>query len=154
MANISYTYQPHQPVLACSKSLQEHYDKHQEFGGFNPQSRTFTPLKLEGVAIGRAGFGKPEIPGYGLYETVSAAVEAGVLDDEMWPSQLFADRASFDVFVESLTHYEECYKLLDPWWNAFCALLGRPDGDEGYNTSADLAERFSEALDDLPMQWS
>mgnify|MGYP003712151517 CR=1 FL=1 len=154
MATIEYSYRPHTAVL--SGGVEDLGDELKQFGGFDSVKRIFTPLRLNGVAIGRAGFGQPEISGAAVFETVSAAVEAEILDDSLWPSQLFADRESFDNFVATLSDYEDCYKLVDPWWSALCALVGVVSGDgcEGHNTAADLAERLEEALYDLPDQWT
>ena len=81
-------------------------------------------------------------------------MEAGIVDEEMWPSQLFADFASFEEFINALSSYEDCYKLQDPLWSALRNLVSYgSDMEEGFCTAADLANRFSEVLDKLPEQW-
>lgn len=103
-----------------------------------------------------SGLGKkrPYISGGDVFATISAAIEAGIVDEKMWPSQLFADFLSFKEFVPVLASYESCYKLIDPWWETLRALVnGAICVEEGFCTAPDLANRFSEALDDLPEQW-
>lgn len=154
MATIAYKYEPPVAVLSKPEKAQHTYETVKIAGGYNPTTNTFTPLKLDDKYISFGNGDRPLVPGWAVFETISAAVEAGIVDEKMWPTQLFANPASFRDFVDALRDYEECYKLIDPWWCAFRALLGQPDEEEGYCTAADLAERFVEALDDLPEQWS
>jgi len=71
------------------------------------------------------------------------------------PTQLFANIESYGKFVRALHSYEECYKLIDPWWSALRTIAcGGDDEEEGYSTAADVAERFNEVLNDLPKQWA
>lgn len=155
MANISYTYEPPKAVLSSPAQVADIYQKVKVAGGYNPATNTFTPLDLSKVDIAHgSGQDWPIVPGYALYATLTAAVEAGLMDDEMWPTQLFAGSDSYAKFTQSLRDYEECYKLIDPWWCAFRTLLGQPHEEEGFSTAADLSERFIEVLDELPEQWS
>ncbi len=96
---------------------------------------------------------KPTIYAESLFITVSAAIEAGIIDDMRWPSQLFANRESFERFIETLANYEECFKLQDPWWSALKAVVCPPSEEEGHATAEDLAERLHEAFLNLPEQW-
>lgn len=124
-------------------------------GGYNPATNTFTPLKLDDKDISFGGTGRPIVPGYAIFATLAAAMEAGIVEQEMWPTQLFANIESYGKFVRALHSYEECYKLIDPWWSALRTIAcGGDDEEEGYSTAADLAERFNEVLNDLPKQWA
>ena len=155
MANIEYTYQPPSAVLANPREVADIYEKVKIAGGYNPATNSFAPLDLVELDISfGAGTDRPIIPGYVLFATLTAAVEAGIADAEMWPTELFANAESYGKFVCALRDYEDSYKLIDPWWCAFRALLGQPNEEEGFSTAADLASRFNEVLDELPTQWS
>ena len=151
MATITYKYEPPKPALA---DAQRSYEDVKIAGGYNPATNTFTPLKLDDKDISFGGNDRPMVYGSSLFETIAAATEAGIVDDEMWPTQLFANAESFRDFVISLRDFEECFKLRDPWWSALCAIAGMRIDEEGFCTAADLAERLVEALDELPEQWA
>ena len=149
MTTIKYKYEPPQAVLADSKEVQQTYKMVKIAGGYNPAKKTFTPLKLDDESD------RQEILGCAIFETIAAAMEAGIVDAEMWPTQLFENEDSYAEFVQLLSEYEFCFKLRDPWWSALRALVSNGNTDEeGYCTAADLAARFEEILDDLPEQWS
>ena len=155
MATIPYKYESPKAVLSSPAQVADIYEKVKVAGGYNPATNTFKPLDLSKVDIAHgSGQDWPIVPGYVLYATLTAAVEAGIADAEMWPTQLFATADSYGKFVRSLRDYEECYKLIDPWWCAFRALLGQPHEEEGFSTAADLSKRFIEVLNELPEQWS
>lgn len=155
MATISYKYEPPKAVLASIEKAKHTYEAVRIAGGFDPDTSRFTPLKLDDKAIAFPdGKNSPEVPGWAIFETLAAAMEAGIVDSEMWPTQLFADVESYRDFVHALRDYEVCYKLVDPWWSALRALVGGGDEEEGFSTAADLAERFVEVLEDLPEQWA
>ncbi len=154
MATIEYKYEPPQPVLANSKEAQRTYKAVKIAGGYNPTNNTFTPLKLDDKDISCYGTGRAEVMGSAIFETIAAAMEAGIVDAEQWPAQLFSNQESYAEFIQLLSEYEECFKLRDPWWSALRVLASNGYGDEeGYCTAADLAARFEEVLDDLPEQW-
>ncbi|MCG9115913.1 hypothetical protein LH428_08630 [Laribacter hongkongensis] len=153
MTTFSYTYEPPKAVLSNLESAQRTYDEVKVAGGYNPTTNTFTPLKLEDKDIMFQEGTRPHVPSWAVFETISAAMEAGIVETEMWPSQLFANQESFREFVSVLGSYEECFKLVDPWWSALRTLAGGENEEEGFCTAADLAERFIEALNDLPEQW-
>lgn len=153
MATIDYSYIPPKACLDTPEMVKRALKNLDGVGGFDLESKAFTPLKLDKVNVSCGGPHKKTISGCDVFVTVSAAIEAGIVDDEMWPTQLFANEKSFDVFVETLSSYEECYKLIDPWWSAIRALVDSYGEEEGYSTASDLADRLAEALDDLPKQW-
>lgn len=151
MATIEYTYEPPKPALA---DAQRTYEDVKIAGGYNPASNSFTPLTLDDKHISFGGDDRPMVYGSSIFETIAAALEAGIVDDEMWPTQLFANTESFNDFVISLRDFEECFKLRDPWWSALCVLAGGGFDEEGFCTAEDLAERLIERLDELPEQWA
>jgi hypothetical protein len=154
MTTIQYKYEPPRPVLANSKEAQETYKVVKIAGGYNPTKNTFTPLKLDDNDSSCGGAGRAEVAGYAIFETIAAAMEAGIVDAEMWPTQLFSNQESYAEFIQLLSEYEVCFKLRDPWWSALRVLASNGDEDEeGYCTAAELAARFEEVLDDLPEQW-
>lgn len=151
MATIPYKYEPPKPALADAQRI---YQDVKIAGGYNPATNTFTPLKLDDKHISFGGNDRPMVYGSSLFETIAAALEAGIVDEQMWPTQLFANAASFRDFIVSLRDFEECFKLRDPWWSALRVLAGGWHEEEGYSTAADLAERLVEVIDDLPEQWA
>ncbi len=151
MATISYTYEPPKPAL---DNAQRAFEDVRIAGGYNPATNTFSPLKLDDKNISFGGDDRPVVDGSSIFDTIAAALEAGIVDNELWPTQLFANAESFQDFVISLRDFEECFKLRDPWWSALCVLSGKGLDDEGFCTAADLAERLTERLDELPEQWA
>lgn len=149
MKKITYKYEPPVAVLEQS-SFPEAMARLKEagVGGFDIEKRTFSPLNFDYSIF------DSEKPVYecDIFDAVAGAIEAGIVSEEMWPTELFSNSASFNEFVSLLADFESCYKLYDPWWQAFKTLLQSVE-EEGYATAADLAERFSEALSDLPEQW-
>lgn len=155
MATISYKYEPPKAALASLDTARQTYQAVKVAGGFDPDTSRFTPLKLDDKAISFPdGKGSAEVHGWAIFETLAAAMEAGIVDSEMWPTQLFADVESYRAFVDALRDYEESYKLIDPWWSALRSLAGGEYEEEGFCTAADLAERFVDVLEELPEQWA
>lgn len=151
MPTFAYTYRPPQPALADAAKT---YEAVKIAGGYNPATNTFTPLKLDDKDISYGGHDRPLVSGWAVFATIAEAMEAGIVEEDMWPTQLFANEESYGTFVRALHSYEECYKLIDPWWSALRTIAcGGGDEEEGHSTAADLAERFNEVLGDLPEQW-
>jgi hypothetical protein len=117
MAKIkSYTYTV-RPVEACAD--------------WDPKSKTMTPMSFT------------EEDNRDLYEAlnnISLAAEAGVLDSYLWPQQLFANKASFDNFLDMLSEYEETYRITDQWYTALGALIGDGDNGGGFVTGSEIAD--------------
>lgn len=149
MPTVNYTYTPVPSSLEFAADTFEYVKK---FGGFNPETRSFTPLNLAEAYVG-CGSGENYIAGCNVFDTITAAIEAGIIDYENWPKQLFANKESFDNFVSCLYSYTECYHFHDNWWGAFFALFNSYQMEEGYATASDLAQRFSEAVEELNVEW-
>lgn len=83
-----------------------------------------------------------------VLDSIVLAVEAGVVDNYLWPQQIFANRKSFEAFVEQLSGYDECYRITDQWWQALSALVEYGD-EEGFVSSSEIADKlFDVASDD------
>ena len=74
--------------------------------GYNPETKTFIPFE--------AGDDSTH-SGYEYFDSITAATEAGLADEDTWPMQFFASRDVFDEFLETLAAYEECYRITDRW---------------------------------------
>lgn len=145
MALLQHKFVPSLPALEAAQSA---YDNVKSVGGYNPETNTFQPLKLhDEIYLG-------DILRSFIITTIAAAVEAGILDHEKWPSQVFADEDSFHLFIGTLAVFEDSLKLQESWWQALRALCCDGDEEEGYCSGQELAERLTEALNDLPAQWA
>ena len=72
------------------------------YDGWNSETKTLTPMLFE--------------DGDGRYlhealDNIALAAEAGVLDNYLWPQQLFADKDSYEWFISELQGYDDCYRL-------------------------------------------
>lgn len=109
---------------------QEHWNNAcKEFGGFNPFTKTFRPL--------RSASEEP-FPAY--LDTITAAVEAGiVLKGPGFVSQLFADEEVFDDFLDKLQRYD--HHLIDRWYDALRKIAGYID-ETGFASDQEIADRL------------
>jgi hypothetical protein len=109
-----------------------------EMGGFDSKTNTFNPLKV------RKGF---EV--HQALDAITVAVEAGIIDNEKFVSQLFDKKADFTKFITYLSEYEDesCRRIIDRWWTALSRLADRND-EEGFISSAEIAEKLLEAAID------
>lgn len=82
-----------------------------------------------------------DMDNFSLYEVLDSivlAVEAGVVDNFLWPQQIFANRIALENFIEQLSDYDECYRITDQWWCALAALCEVVD-EEAFVSSAEIA---------------
>jgi hypothetical protein len=109
-----------------------------EMGGFNSTTSTFTPLKV------RKGF---EV--HQALDAITLAVEAGIIDNKKFVSQLFNKKSDFTKFITYLSEYEDisCRRIIDRWWTALSRLADW-DNEEGFVSSAEIAERLLEVAID------
>lgn len=152
MANIKYTYEPPIAVLSHPNKVKGLAKQQAKYGGFNPLTGELQPLRIADVDY----FGEESLYACDVFDSIAAALEAGVLDEEMWPSQLFAGEADFEAFLREMETYEECYKFIEPWYQACCWLAIRMrEGDDEFASVAGLAEMLREVVaKDLPEQWA
>lgn len=109
-----------------------------EMGGFDAKTSTFTPLKV------RKGFEVHQ----GL-DAITLAVEAGIIDNEKFVSQLFEKKSDYTKFVTYLSEYEDvsCRRIIDRWWAALSRLAAWDD-EAGFVSSAEIAEKLLEVAID------
>lgn len=152
MAKINYIYEPPIAVLANPRKVKDLAEIQAVYGGFNPATGELKPLEIAKVEY----FSEETLYECDVFDTVAGALEAGVLDDEMWPSQLFAGEADFEAFLEQMAEYEMCHKFIEPWYQACCWLaIGMREGDDDYASVSGLADMLRDVVaNDLPEQWS
>ena len=100
----------------------------QAYEGWNPKTKKLTPMSF--------GDGRYL---HEILDNIALAMEAGVVNNFLWPQQLFADRESFEAFIEELSTYDECYRITDQWWTALAALYGTCN-EEGFVTCEEIAD--------------
>jgi hypothetical protein len=100
----------------------------EETGGFNPETNTMVPMTISGGELGGAE----------IFDNITLAAEAGLLDTNKWVKQLFADRDEFMYFLDELAQYNESYTIFDRWWHAFSQLACGKDS-AGFSTSKEIA---------------
>lgn len=107
---------------------------HRGLGGYNSRTKTLTPMLIEDGGPWQANE---------IFDNVTLAAEAGLLSEEAWPDELFADEDSFDAFIEILEPFNETDVIHDRWWQAF-RRLGNKHTDKSYfGTSADIAQHLN-----------
>lgn len=135
---IKSEFQPQQLMFENEHFVEGAAAWFQKFGGFDAATKKLKPLTIPG---GNVAAECPEM--YYVLDSITAAVEAGLLKRKKWSQQLFADESSMQVFLDDLAGYEECWRIGDRWHFALAAIA---DGnDEGFVTGAELADRLSEA---------
>jgi len=99
-----------------------------ETGGFNPETKKMVPMSISDGELGGAE----------IFDNITLAAEAGLLDTDKWVKQLFADRDEFLCFLDELAQYNESYTIFDRWWHAFSQLANGKDA-AGFSTSKEIA---------------
>lgn len=97
-----------------------------EFGGYDPESNTFVPFRVEPYGIEREDSGSVPML-IDMLQNIAVATHGGLIDDQSWPHQLFATPAMFESFLEHLSDYEDTYRIPDFCWSALVALTYDPD---------------------------
>lgn len=113
------------------------WTKHcQQWGGFDPGTKKFYKLSEE-----NCGLWQP-------MDAIAAAVEAGYVDEQNWPTQLFASPKALNAFLEELSGYDECYRIRDRWYFAFLRLADVYD-EEGFITGQEIADVLGDRAQEL-----
>lgn len=99
-----------------------------ETGGFKPETNKMVPMSLT----------DEELLGCDIFDNITLAAEAGLLDTEKWVKQLFAGLEDFEYFLDVLTGYNEEFTVYDRWWEAFSKLAYNRD-TPGFSTSEEIA---------------
>jgi hypothetical protein len=108
-------------------------------GGFDPYTQTVTPLMFD-----------EKVDPYHYLDSLTGAVEAGLVDDEKWPEQLFASKSDLENFLAELDTYDLRWRITDRWYQALGLLGGFDDEGEGHvSCSAMSDEIWRHALEDL-----
>ena len=107
-------------------SVHASYDS--ETGGFNPKTKKMAPMSIN----------DGELSGAEIFDNITLAAEAGLLDTDKWVKQLFADLEDFEYFLNELAQYNDSYTIVDRWWHAFSQLAGGQD-PPGFSTSKEIA---------------
>ena len=82
-----------------------------EHGGFDPRTRKLVPMSAR------------QLPMYQMLDNITAAIEAGMLDGEKWPIQLFKSDEDLKEFLDELADYDSSYRIADRWWHALAVKL-------------------------------
>lgn len=93
------------------KDVEKHYLNHIKVaGGFNHVTGTLTPMRYS------------DHHGLHIYlDSLTGAVEAGLVDDRRWPKQLFATLQDLQGFTDALAKFDGV-RIHDRWANAFALL--------------------------------
>jgi hypothetical protein len=92
---------------------------------------------------------------YEILDDMTLAMDAGVVDTWRWPQQFFADRGSFDDFIDLLESYDECYRITDQWWNTLAMLADTVDCEEQFTHTDDMARAIViKCEEDGLLDWS
>ncbi len=106
-------------------------------GGFDPKQGSAKPLSWDGSFY------------LNFYlDSITAAIEAGLVDVELWPGQLFESSEALDRFLEALGDYDEENRIHDRWWHALFCISSRFDV-AGFVTSSEIAEGLADALENV-----
>jgi hypothetical protein len=76
-----------------------------------------------------------------ILDSITLAVEAGALDNFLWPQQIFASKSVFIEFLKQLSGYDESYRVTDRWWTALSKICEICD-EEGFVTGAQIADQL------------
>ena len=107
------------------------------YDGWNSETKTLTPMEF----------------GHDLHEVLdnlTQAAEAGVLDNFLWPQQLFADKISYGWFIHELENYDESFRITDEWWTALASLIDNCDEEE-FVTAREIANKLTEYVETYEM---
>ncbi|OOG58029.1 hypothetical protein [Polaromonas sp. C04] len=94
---------------------------------------TITPMKKQPGALNL----------HEILDTITLAVEAGIVEQKGWVKQFFANEAAFEDFISDVGDYDECFRITDRWWQALAALAEVID-EEGFVSSQEIADTLVE----------
>ena len=100
----------------------------QNYEGWDAATKTLTPVEYKGAV-------------YGILDNLTLAVEAGVIDNYLWPKQVFKTRKNFDAFFEEFSEYDQCYRISDRWWMALSKIADVVD-EEAFVSSSEISEKL------------
>ena len=74
-----------------------------------------------------------------LLDSITLAVEAGLVDDQTWVKQIFGKLAVFEKFLEVLGDYDGGLRLTDRWWQALAALCNHEEDEDDFVSGEEIA---------------
>ena len=98
-----------------------------EHGGFDPATKKLVPM-----------FNLADIRGEQMFDTITAAAEAGVLDQTGWREQLFKTDEDFEEFLSTLADYDNFFYIHERWYRTFI-LLAEKNTEEEFVRGEDIA---------------
>ncbi len=139
MATIQHQYVPVKTGFADNAKQAQEVEL---YGGFNPLTKKMTPFSCEPYSVNNM----PMLSD--MMDSIAAAVEAGVIDSEQWPAQIFASNSIMESFFQALANYDDCYRIVDYWWQALAALRGHLEEEEAVR-GVDLANSLIDYISEL-----
>lgn len=137
----SYTLTPRALSFEAQYSIKSYAAFVKENGGFDAKKKKVTPLKW-------SNDNSFEVHDY--LDSLTGAVEAGLVDDEKWPTQLFASKQDLAEFVAALSNYDEFWRITDRWYQALGLLGDFDDTGEGIISCESMADEiWRHAIEDL-----
>lgn len=114
------------------------YDKFRKaVGGYNHKTNTLKPMTWDESQL------------VSVYlDSITGAVEAGLLDDEKWPQQLFKSSSDLRGFLAELSSYDDSYRINDRWWFALSRLANVYD-EEGFIRTEDIADELEARVTEI-----
>jgi hypothetical protein len=94
------------------------------------------------------GEGTDRIEMHEVLDTITLAIEAGVVPRDSWVKFLFGTKERFAMFLEELDAYGDVFRLTDRWWAALEAIVDCGGDEAGHITFEDFAERLREAAEE------
>lgn len=96
-------------------------------GGFNPLTKKWSPLHPQESYLSD------------VLDHITAACEAGIVEQYSWATQLFATPEAVDYFLNELELFDELWRITDRWWQALASLAEVRD-EEDFVTSSEIAQ--------------
>ena len=108
---------------------------------FDASTQTFTPLtKVKRNANDIDTF-------HEVLDSITLAVEAGVVPSQKWMKFLFGTTKKFESFLDEMHLYGECNRPTDRWWTAFEAICDVGE-EAGFTTFEEISARLRQAAED------
>lgn len=137
----AYSLKPRSLSFENEYSLKDYNAFVKKHGGFDPKKKKVKPMTWSNVA---------GVDLWHYLDSLTGAIEAGLVDDEKWPAQLFATKDDLAGFIEVLSTYDEFWRITDRWYQALGLLGDFDDTGEGIiNCDAITDEIWRHAIEDL-----
>jgi hypothetical protein len=89
-----------------------------------------------------------------VLNSITLAMQAGVVSSFNWPQQFFASEKVFMSFIAQLAEYDETYRINDQWWQALSKLCEHYD-EENFVSGEEIADAIlSDAEENELLNWS